>query len=224
MKIERSITMKRICSIVIICIFALTIKAQNTPMFIFDQFYPAKIHFKNHSVTAAPMNYDAVNDKMYFKQGKDLMELTNAALIDSISWSGKRCFIPNEQGYLEKINLTNGTAYIHWHIKNVNVGSKGAMGAVTQAKVETINIRSMGIMSAQEGPSSHNADVFEQKNANEYYLSLDGKLKKITNKKHVLKLFPKHHEAINEFMDKENIKMNEPLSVLELLNFCLGLK
>ena len=206
------------------CAFVLITKAQETPLMIFDQFYHAKIHFKNRSMTVAPMNYDAVNDVMYFKQGKDLMELTNAALIDSISWSGKRCFIPSEQGFLEKVNLSNGVAYIHWRIKNVNLGSKGALGSITQAKVETINIRSLGVMSAQDGPSSHSDDVYQQKNANEYYLSLDGELKKITSKKHVLKLFPQHNEAIKEFMDKQDIQMKEPLSVLELLNFCLGLK
>jgi hypothetical protein len=105
----------------------------------------------------------------------------------------------------------------------VNVGSRGALGMVTQAKVESISVRAMGVFSATDA-TSQSADVYQQKNANEYYLPIEGKLKKITTKKHVLKLYPQHKAAIEEFMDKNKIQMTEPLSVLELLNFCMGLE
>jgi hypothetical protein len=169
------------------------------------------------------MNYDAVNDKMFYKDKGNLMELTNAAIIDSIVWAGKRSFIPHTGGFMEQVKMENGTVFIHWHIKNVNVGSRGALGMVTQAKVESISVRAMGVFSATDA-TSQSADVYQQKNANEYYLPIEGKLKKITTKKHVLKLYPQHKAAIEEFMDKNKIQMTEPLSVLELLNFCMGLE
>lgn len=214
--------MKRFKLLMLACMLVAISHAQSQPMLIFDQFINAKIHFKNRSVTVVPMNYDAVNDKMYFMDGKKMMELTNAALIDSISWAGKRCFVPSATGFMEKVNLENGMVYIQWRIKNVNVGSKGAMGAVTQAKVEQLNIRSMGVFSAEE-TRNYSADVYQQKNRNEYYLPMDGKLKKISNLKQLLKLYPEHKADIEAYADKENIKMEEPLSVLQLLNYCMGL-
>jgi hypothetical protein len=215
--------MKRLLPIILFFWVALTVSAQNEPLFIFEQFVNAKIHFKNRSVTVAPMNYDAVNDKMFYKDKGNLMELTNAAIIDSIVWAGKRSFIPHTGGFMEQVKMGNGTVFIHWHIKNVNVGSRGALGMVTQAKVESISVRAMGVFSATDA-TSQSADVYQQKNANEYYLPIEGKLKKITTKKHVLKLYPQHKAAIEEFMDKNKIQMTEPLSVLELLNFCMGLE
>ena len=216
--------MKNLAIFLLFSVYALIATAQaNDPLFIFDQFHNAKIHFKNRSVTVAQMNYDAVNDRMYFKQNGELMELSNQEMIDSIAWAGKRCFITYGKNYLEKVKLDNGTCYIAWRIRNVNVGSAGALGSVTQGKVETINVRSMGVFSAED-PKSHNADVFQQKNSNEYYLSIGGKFKKVANKKQLLKLFPKHKAAIEEYMDKEKIQMTESLSALQLLNFCLGLK
>lgn len=204
--------------------YALVTTAQAyDPLFIFEQFSNAKIHFKNRSVTVAAMNYDAVNDKMYFKNNGELMELSNQEMIDSISWAGKRSFITNGKSYLEKVNLDNGTCYIAWRIKNVNVGSAGAYGTTTQGKVESISVRSLGVFSATDA-ASHSGDVFQQKNANEYYLPIDGKLKKVTNLKHLYKLYPEHKDAIKEYADKEKIKMNEPLSVLQVLNYCMGLK
>lgn len=215
--------MKRLLPFILFFWVALTVSAQNEPLFIFEQFVNAKIHFKNRSVTVAPMNYDAVNDKMFYKDKGNLMELTNAAIIDSIVWAGKRSFIPHTGGFMEQVKMGNGTVFIHWHIKNVNVGSRGALGMVTQAKVESISVRAMGVFSATDA-TSQSADVYQQKNANEYYLPIEGKLKKITTKKHVLKLYPQHKAAIEEFMDKNKIQMAEPLSVLELLNFCMGLE
>ena len=215
--------MKRLLPFILFFWVALTVSAQNEPLFIFEQFVNAKIHFKNRSVTVAPMNYDAVNDKMFYKDKGNLMELTNAAIIDSIVWAGKRSFIPHTGGFMEQVKMGNGTVFIHWHIKNVNVGSRGALGMVTQAKVESISVRAMGVFSATDA-NSQSADVYQQKNANEYYLPIEGKLKKITTKKHVMKLYPQHKAAIEEFMDKNKIQMTEPLSVLELLNYCMGLE
>ena len=215
--------MKRLLPIILFFWVALTVSAQNEPLFIFEQFVNAKIHFKNRSVTVAPMNYDAVNDKMFYKDKGNLMELTNAAIIDSIVWAGKRSFIPHTGGFMEQVKMENGTVFIHWHIKNVNVGSRGALGMVTQAKVESISVRAMGVFSATDA-TSQSADVYQQKNSNEYYLPVDGKLKKVTTKKHILKLYPQHKSAIEEFINKNKIQMTEPLSVLELLNFCMGME
>ena len=215
--------MKNLVIFLIFSLSAAVVKAQAyDPLFIFDQFYPAKIHFKNRSVTAANIIYDAVNDRMYFKQGEDLMELTNAAMIDSISWAGKRCFITSDKGYMEKVSVDNGTVYISWRIQNVNLGSRGALGAVTQGKVETISIRSLGVFSATDA-KGHSADVFQQKNNNEYYISVNGKLEKINNIKHAQKLFPAQKATIQAFAKEHKINMKEPLSALEFLNYCLGL-
>ena len=67
--------MKRFCLHLFVCLIVSVAYAQNDPVFIFKQFVHAKIHFKNRSITVAPMNYDAVNDKMYFKRDGQLMEL-----------------------------------------------------------------------------------------------------------------------------------------------------
>ena len=215
--------MKKLYSFLLLFILVFNAGAQEKPLFIFEQFANAKIHFKNRSVTVAPMNYDAVNDKMYFKQNADLMELTNYAMIDSIVWAGKRTFVSYGNGFLEQVKMDNGTAFIRWRIKNVNVGSRGAFGTVTQGKVESISIRSMGVFSATDA-ESNSADVFQQKNSNEYFLSLNGKMNKITNLKHLYKLYPVHKDAIKQYVDSEHIKMEEPLSVLQLLNYCMGLE
>ena len=85
--------MKRMALFLILPFFISAAYAQNDPVFIFEQFLNGKIHFKNRSFTIVPMNYDAVNDKMYFKRDGTLMELVNLAAVDSVTWGRKVCFI-----------------------------------------------------------------------------------------------------------------------------------
>ena len=207
--------MKRIFLYLLVAFIVSVACAQNEPVFIFKQFVHAKIHFKNRSITVVPMNYDAVNDKMYFQRDGQLMELMQLDRIDSVVWAKQFCFVCHDQKFLEKVTLKNGTAFIHWQVRSVNVGAIGAMGRVTQAKVERVY--------SSESWRNHSADIYKQKNQNDYYLLLDGSLKKVTTLKQILKLFPDHKADIEAFVEKQQIKMQIPQSVLELLDYCLNL-
>ena len=207
--------MKRFILHLWVCLIVSAACAQNDPVFIFKQFVHAKIHFKNRSITVVPMNYDAVNDKMYFKRDGQLMELMQLSAIDSVVWAKQFCFVHHEQKFLEKVSLKNGTAFIHWQVRNVNIGSIGALGQVTQAKVE--RVYSSGNWRNQS------ADIYKLKNQNGYYLLLDGSLKKATTLKQILKLFPEHKADIEAFVEEQHTNMQMPLSVLELLDYCLNL-
>ena len=207
--------MKRIFLYLLVSFIMSVACAQNEPVFIFKQFVHAKIHFKNRSITVVPMNYDAVNDKMYFQRDGQLMELMQLDRIDSVVWAKQFCFVCHDQKFLEKVTLKNGTAFIHWQVRSVNVGAIGAMGRVTQAKVERVY--------SSESWRNHSADIYKQKNQNDYYLLLDGSLKKVTTLKQILKLFPDHKADIEAFVEEQQIKMQIPQSVLELLDYCLNL-
>ena len=207
--------MKRFCLYLFVCFIVSGVCAQNEPLFIFKQFVHAKIHFKNRSITVVPMNYDAVNDKMYFKRDGQLMELMQLSSIDSVVWAKKFCFVYHEQKFLEKVQLKNGTAFIHWQVRNVNVGSIGALGQVTQAKVDRVY--------SSKSWRDHSSDIYKQKNQNDYYLLLDGSLKKVTTLKQILKLFPKHKADIEAFVEEQQTNMQMPQSVLDLLDYCLNL-
>ena len=207
--------MKRIFLYFLVSFIVSVACAQNEPVFIFKQFVHAKIHFKNRSITVVPMNYDAVNDKMYFQRDGQLMELMQLDRIDSVVWAKQFCFVCHDQKFLEKVPLKNGTAFIHWQVRSVNIGAIGAMGRVTQAKVERVY--------SSESWRNHSADIYKQKNQNNYYLLLDGSLKKATTLKQILKLFPDHKADIEAFVEEKQIKMQIPQSVLDLLDYCLNL-
>ena len=207
--------MRRVSLYLLACFIVSVACAQNDPVFIFKQFVHAKIHFKNRSITVVPMNYDAVNDKMYFKRDGQLMELMQLSSIDSVVWAKKFCFVYHEQKFLEKVQLKNGTAFIHWQVRNVSVGSIGALGQVTQAKVDRVY--------SSKSWRDRSSDIYKLKNQNDYYLLLDGSLKKVTTLKQILKLFPEYKVEIETFVREQKTNMQMPQSVLDLLDYCLNL-
>lgn len=207
--------MKRIALLLTLSFLFSVANAQNDPVFIFEQFQNGKIHFKNRSVTIVPMNYDAVNDKMYFKRDGNLMELVNLAAVDSVSWGRKVCFICHNGTFMEKVKLQHGNVFIRWRVKSVNIGSRGALGSITQAKVDRVY---------SEGNKGHNnADVYRLQNTNDYYLLLEGKYQKASTLKQILKLFPDQRTAIEAFVEQKQTDFHKPISVLELLNYCLSI-
>lgn len=198
------------------CLAVSVSQAQNDPVFFFEQFLHAKIHFKNRSVTITPMNYDAANDKMYFKRDGQLMELVNLTTVDSVVWGKKVCFLYTKNGFLEKVKQTHGTVFVQWRVKNVNIGSRGALGMITQAKVD--RVYSAG------NKRDASADVYRMKNTNNYYISQEGTLKEVSTLKQIRKVFSNHTAAIDAFVKKQNTNMYNPQSALELLDYCLSLQ
>jgi hypothetical protein len=97
----------------------------------------------------------------------------------------------------------------------VSIGSIGALGQVTQAKVDRVY--------SSKSWRDRSSDIYKLKNQNDYYLLLDGSLKKVTTLKQILKLFPEYKVEIETFVREQKTNMQMPQSVLDLLDYCLNL-
>ena len=52
---------------------------------------------------------------------------------------------------------------------------------------------------------------------------IEGKYQKASTLKQILKLFPEHRTAIETFAEEKQTDFHKPMSVLELLNYCLSI-
>lgn len=219
--------MKRISIFLALAALLLTASAQTGPIFLFEKFTNARIHFKNRSVTVSSMNYDAAGGKMYFMQQEDFMELTNAAAIDTIAW-GNRKFIPHGRRFHEVFRLDQSGAviYVDWLLKDVHLGSKGAMGLPTQGKVENLKLGDFtGEAPGFDGyttQGTYDKDVWKRKNDNTYYLNCDGKTRKIKNLKQLCQAFPDLATELRHYAHHEKLDMGQVPDALKLLDFCLS--
>lgn len=195
-------------------------------IFLLSEFMPAKVMFRNHSTISVKINYDASNKVMLYRQGDDLMELTNTATIDTIIVDGHR-FVPAEKGFYDVVLAKNGVIYIDWLLKDVNIGSKGALGAVTQGSVHNLQMTDLGNSDAMYygayGQQKIGAtDIYLRKNDNTYYIKKEGQFIKVKTVKQICKVFPEHKDEISSFVKENKIDMKDTGKALTLIDYCLS--
>lgn len=214
-------------TILYLCTLFTASAQQFSRIFLFDDFTEARIKFRNGSQTVVSLNYDASNKTMLFRQGEELMEVTNTSTVDTVS-VGDRRFIPAEKGFYEVVSLNNGTVFVDWLLKDVNVGSKGALGAITQGSVHNLQMSNLGLNSTEmytpyKQQKLGSADVYRRKSDNTYYINKENKLVRLKTLKQVVKAFPAYKDDINTFAKENDIDMKNPHDVLVILDYCLGL-
>lgn len=193
--------------------------AQKSRIMLFDDYISGKVLFLNRAQISAPLNYDASNHNMMFKQGTDELILTNSKDVDTI-FIDQRKFIPAGSIYLEVVDLPHGTVFINWNIRKIDVGIKGAYGAKATGRVKYLDIRKFSQTEANENPDINIVTKFD---LNEYWFQLDGRYKKCKKVKDVFKLFPNKENEINEFLKKHSVAYGHVEDMLALLDYCLGL-
>ena len=201
--------MKAFLTFFILYFFSLSVSAQQFKrIFLFNDFVQAQIKFRNHSVSVVSLNYDASNKTMLFRQGEEMMEMTNPAQVDTVI-IGKRKFVPVGRGFYEVVCRKEGVVYIDWLLKDVNIGSKGAMGTV---------------YTPYERQKIGSTEVYRRKNDNTYYIKVEGKLEKVKSLKHLEKIFIGHKDEIRKFAKDHKIDMKDILDVFSILDYCMELE
>ena len=125
--------------------------------------------------------------------------------------------------------MKEGIAYIDWLLKDVNIGSKGALGSVTQGSVKSLQMSDLGLNGTEmytpyERQKAGSTEVYRRKNDNTYYIKVKGKLEKVKSLKHLEKIFIRHKEKIRKFAKDHEIDMKDIQDVFSILDYCMGLE
>lgn len=200
---------------------------QFSRIFLFDEFAKAQIKFRNRTQAAVSLNYDVANKKMLYTQGDDLMEVANIHTVDTIFVRGHK-FIPVANVFYEVVPLKNGIVYIDWLIKDVNIGSKGALGAVTQGSVHNLQMSNLGLNAVEmytpyKQQELGSTDLYQRKSDNTYFIRRKNKFVKLKTLKQLKKAFPDNKDKIDAFAKENKIDMKETRDALLVINYCLGL-
>lgn len=200
---------------------------QFSRIFLFDEFAKAQIKFRNRTQAIVSLNYDVANKKMLYTQGDDLMEVTNIQTVDTIFVKGHK-FIPVANVFYEVVPLKNGIVYIDWLIKDVNIGSKGALGAVTQGSVHNLQMSNLGLNAVEmytpyKQQELGSTDLYQRKSDNTYFIRKKNKFVKLKTLKQLKKASPDNKDKIDAFAKENKIDMKETRDALLVINYCLGL-
>lgn len=191
--------------------------AQNRIM-LFDDYTSGTVLLRGNRKINTFLNYDTAGQQMMYKNGNQEMILTNGYEVDTI-YIGSHKFIAQNPFFLEKFEMEHGDIYVRWNLKKVNIGKKGALGMVTQAKVETLNTSEYRRGVHENVP----IDVFRDENNNEYWIFRDGKPLKCKNKKSLLKMFPGKEEMIQKYIKENSLQCENVKDMLQIMDFSMSL-
>lgn len=208
--------MKKI-SILLLLLFIVLPAAAQVSVKLFPEYTEGTILMKNRAIIKSMVNYDTTHDKLLYKDGNNIMELTNLADIDTI-YIKKSKFVVQGLGFYEVRPLSQGFLFIKWHLREVNIGKQGAYGQTTQSYVQNMNTSSYnnnGIVSYES------SDVNAKTNYNQYSILINGKMKRFANKKNLLKLFSDRSADIERFISDNHIDFLNVDDIVKVCNFCV---
>ncbi len=222
--------MKHFLTVLFVSALLVTPLAAQQRFFLFSEFVPGEISFRGFSrPEKVVMNIDAMGQKIFYLQGETLMELTNASMIDSIRVEGKK-FVMKDGLISEELAWPGDTVYVNWKFKNVNKGSKGALGATTQAKVEVVQsfefspatpfpVADWHRYSMDEDGAPGSVEVWQRKNDNTYFFTLDGTEYKVKRLKDLYKAFPDKAPALKEYVKEKKYTMENAQQALSVIAY-----
>ena len=112
-------------------------QSQKQESFLFPDFVRGHLVFANGTSADAEVDFDTIRQTLYYIRGNDVMELTNLQDLRTLT-IGDRTFVMHDGLLCEVYDLQGNKVLVNWKFRNVNKGSKGAMGATTQNRVDVL--------------------------------------------------------------------------------------
>ena len=182
-------------------------------MMLFPDFVEGNVRFiGNTRIEKLKLNFDMISQKVLYLDGETLMEIANMPMLQSIVTEDRKFMM--RQGMLCEVKGNDDfQVLVNWKVKKVNVGSKGALGATTQAKVEVL--RSYEFDTAYTitdfrkptEQDAHSLEVWKQKNENTYFITIGGEEHKIQYLKDLYKAYPAHAKELKAYAKANKLTM-----------------
>ena len=203
---------KCLASLTVLLAFVFSAGAQQR-LYLFPDFVDASVRFiGNPRLEKLRLNFDMLSQKLLYMEGETLMEITNMPMIQSVV-TDDRQFLMKEGMLCEIITAGDSQVLVNWKVKKVNVGSRGALGATTQAKVEVLRsyeFETPYTITDFRKPTeqdTHSLEVWRQRNDNTYFVYLGGQEYKIRYLKDLYKAFPQQAPLLKAYAKKNKLIM-----------------
>lgn len=184
--------------------------------FLFEQFKDGIVFYRDGRQFGVPLNYNLITKQFVFIDKKDdnqEKEFTEANLIVAIEVEG-RTFLPPSEGATEVIQA-EPPFYVSYDGTIRNEKSVAFGGTTQTASVDAYSqIRGVGQVGGTEGTQKSLTAVNK-----EYRIKIGKKMKRFTNEKQLLKLFPTVREALAQHLKKKQVDFDRISEVLELYNY-----
>jgi hypothetical protein len=187
-----------------------------TELYEYPQFTPGKVFFRNGTTSEARLNHHRLLDEMQFiANNGDTLALANEKTITLITIGTDTFFY--DPGFVKLVSTNHDLKLGIKHSLKVSDNPKEAgYGSVSS----TAAIKSVG--SYVDGQTSYNLKVREDivlLKVAQFYLGDKYNHFVLANKRNVLELFPKQHEALKKYLKATTIDFSNKADLETLLQF-----
>ena len=196
--------MKRFILILTVLAAGLTASAQRTA-FLFPDFVKGHLVFANQSTADVDLNFDTQSQNLYYLRGNDMMELTNLQDVRTLT-VGDRNFVLHDGLLCELVDMDGHKILVNWKFRNVNKGSRGALGATTQNRVDVL-WTSGSHATSDDRTGEHALDIWSVRCENTYFITVDGQYYKARKLADLYKAFPAQALALKAYAKENKLLM-----------------
>lgn len=200
----------------------LSVHTSYSQAYLLDEFKVCIAIAKGSMPIQEKFNYNCVTQTMEFLSGEDILRLDPINQIDTLYLDGHK-MIPYGTRFLEVCYQTVEFSLLIDHKRKMKEDGKiGAMGIKTQNGVQNVDHRTLGVDYRQDW--ERGVETYTYQDETSYWLKTGRKMKRFQDAKSLSKIFPEKKKDIEEYVAANQTDFKNPAMILELLNFCMGLK
>ena len=191
-----------------------------SPIYLFEEYADGTVILKDHSVVKTQLNLDIFHDKFLYKEGDQVMEMTDLSNIAAV-YIGERTFIPQGRFLYEVLRLDDeNNLLVKWHQKKIPMGRKAGYDQIAHGQ------NTQALPTGYYSPSPTQTDesvVMRTVSENKYGILSQGSVRSFADRRSFLKLFPDHKMQIEAFIAENHVSFSRLEDVVSLTKYALDL-
>ncbi|MFT4071432.1 MAG: hypothetical protein QM654_05855 [Dysgonamonadaceae bacterium] len=189
---------------------------QSRNAFLFKDLQPATVHFSNGQTSKEKVNFNMVDNQVYFldKNDSQVKVINQTILIDSIN-TEQRTFLYDAKNGIREIVSHTPLIYVQYIPKQKIGASQAAYGGTSEtSSVSTYSqFRTDGVKILQD----LNFDITKYETM--FWIINQGKEKKFSGLKELIKIFPNKGQALKEYNSEKHINFKNIAEVVAACEF-----
>jgi len=210
-------SMKKVIILFFLCAACFPGNAQTTadgsmPQFLFQEFSMGRVKMKNGQVQNSILNYNIVTEKMVYENGKDLYDMTNTELIDTV-FVQNSMFVPSGKVFFEVLLAAPVSLFVQHTGSVMPPGAPAGYGGTSQVS----STKKLSGVELSSGYYNLKLPKDYQVQINPVYWIRAGKeYSSFINDRQFLKLFPEKEAELKKYIKDNRIKFSRQSDIVKL--------
>jgi len=184
--------------------------------YLFPTFDSCRVKMKSGSVSTAIANYNTITGKMVFMKENEPYNMTVTSFVDTVTIAGRK-FVPGKDAFYEVLVNAPVSLFIQHKSTLEHLGAPSGYGGRSQTTaIDRVNVLT-------DGDHFYNLkipDEYKVSPSPVFWISKDHQMFSFVSKRQLLKIFPDHKDALEQFIKQNRLKTDDPEDMIKVVDYC----